>query len=136
MYKNNISFFEKLIAAASYITFGTVGFIWLLLTFLTKADLKPFLRYHAFQSIFISILYFIVSSILGLIMQILSIIPFINKIAGEIYFGLNMPFVMGISIINLIIYMIIFYLALSSLLGRFSYLPWVSEIIKENIKKN
>lgn len=135
MYKEEISYFERIIAAASYITFGTVGFIWLIFVFITKSNLSSYLRYHTFQSVFISIFYFIVSALLGLIMQILSIIPIINQISSRIYFWLNMPVILGFSIINAIIYIIILYLVLSCIQGRYSYLPWISDIINANLRR-
>lgn len=135
MYKENISFFEKIIAAASYITFGTVGFIWLLVVFFTKSNLSSYLRYHTFQSVFISIFYFIVSALLGLIMQILSIIPVINQISSRIYFSLNMPVFYGFSIINAFIYIIVLYLVITCIQGKYSYLPWISDIINENFRR-
>lgn len=135
MYKEEVSYFERGIAAASYITFGTVGFIWLLIAFFTKTNLKNYLRYHTFQSIFISIFYFIVSNLLGLVMQILSIIPFVNHISSRIYFWLNMPVIFGFSIINAIIYIIILYLVLSCIQGRYSYLPWISDVINANLRR-
>lgn len=136
MYKENISIFERLIAAASYITFGTVGFIWLLIVFFTKSNLKSYLQYHTFQSIFISILYYIVSMLLGLIMQIFSVIPVVNQISSKIYFWFNMmPVFFGFSIINSLIYIVIFYLVLTCLQGKYSYLPWISDIINANLHR-
>ena len=134
MYREDSKIFERLIAAASYITFGTIGFIWILIAFFTKTNLKGYLKYHTFQSIFISIFYFIVSSLLGLVMQILSVIPVVNQIATRIYFWLNTPLFFGFSFINSIIYLIIIYLVVTCLAGRYSYLPWVSDIIKENLR--
>ena len=135
MYKTHPQLFEKLIAALSYMTFGTVGFVWLVLVFVLKKGMTTFVQYHVFQSIFLSIFYFIISALLGLIMQILSIIPVVNNITGRIYYWLNMPLGAGLSIINTLIYFVIFYLMLTSLLGKYSYLPWVSDIIKANIRR-
>ena len=44
-------FIEKLVSALSYITSGFVGFIWLLLGIFTKSKVRPFMKYHIFQSI-------------------------------------------------------------------------------------
>ena len=134
MSNNQAPFFDRILASASYITFGTVGFIWLLFVYLTKHELKGYLRYHIFQSIFIAILYFIVSSIIGLIMQIFSVIPIINSVTTRIYFWLNMPIFYSFSIINSLISLILLYLVFTSLQGKLSYIPWVSEIIKANLR--
>jgi ABC-type Na+ efflux pump permease subunit len=125
---------ERIIAALSYLTMGFVGFIWLLLGLFTKSTLRPFLQYHIFQSIFISIAYFLVSQLLGLVMNILSFIPFVNQLVLASTFYLNMPLIFGVSIIQFLIYIVLFYLMLTSLQGKFSYIPWVSDIIKTNVR--
>lgn len=127
---------EKIIAALSYITFGFVGFFWLLLGIFTKNSLRPYLKYHIFQSIFLSIAYFLLSAFIGLIMNILSIIPLVNQLVLQFTFYLNAPIILGFSLIQLVIYAIIIYLVVTSFQGQYSYLPWISEIIKTNVKNS
>ncbi len=125
---------EKLIASLSYITFGFVGFLWILLGIFTKSSLRPYLKYHVFQSIFISIAYFLLSAFIGLIMNILSVIPFVNQLVLQLTFYLNAPMFFGFSLIQTLVYALIMYLVITSLQGKYSYLPWISEIIKTNVK--
>lgn len=132
--QNEPAMVEKIIAAASYITFGFVGFIWLLLGILTKNSLRPYLKYHIFQSIFISIAYFLLCQFMGLIMNILSIIPGLNQLILQLTFYFNAPILLGFSLIQTIIYAIIFYLVITCLQGQYSYLPWISDIIKANVQ--
>lgn len=127
---------EKIIAALSYLTMGFVGFIWLLIGFFTKSNLRPFLKYHIFQSIFISFAYLIISLVLGMIMNILSIIPLVNQLVLQFTFYLNAPLLFGFSIIQILVNIVILYLAITSLQGRYSYIPWVSDIIKINVKNS
>jgi hypothetical protein len=127
---------EKIIASLSYITMGFVGFMWLLIGIFTKNNLRPYLKYHIFQSIFISIAYFLVSAFLGLIMNILSIIPLVNQLVLQFTFYLNAPILLGFSVIQAMIYAVIFYLVITSFQGKFSYLPWISEIIKANVQNS
>ena len=127
---------EKIIAALSYVTFGLVGFVWLLIGIFTKNNLRPFLKYHIFQSIFISFAYMIISLFLGLIMNILSIIPLVNQLVLQFTFYLNAPILLGFSLIQALVYAVIFYLVLTSFQGKYSYLPWVSDIIKINVKNS
>lgn len=127
---------EKIIAALSYITFGFVGFFWLLLGLFTKNNLRPFLKYHIFQSIFISIAYFLLGAFLGLIMNILSIIPIINQLVLQFTFYLNAPILFGFSLIQVVVYAIMGYLVVTTFQGQFSYLPWISDIIKANVRNS
>lgn len=127
-------FLEKVIASLSYITMGLVGFIWLLIGIFTKNNLRPYLKYHVFQSIFISIAYFLASALLGLIMSILSVIPLVNQLVLQITFYFNAPIIVGFSLIQLAVYAVIAYLVVTCIQGQFSYLPFISEIIEANVK--
>ncbi|MFR1672018.1 MAG: hypothetical protein ACLSWI_03630 [Candidatus Gastranaerophilaceae bacterium] len=137
MYKNNSEPFliERIVAAFSYITMGFVGFIWLILGLFTKARLRPFMQYHIFQSIFLSIGFVLLYYIVGFISNILSIIPFINKLVAQIIFLLNMPLIFDYSLIQTVVYVFMFYLAITAFMGKYSYVPYVSEIIDENIRR-
>lgn len=126
---------ERIVAALSYWTMGMVGFIWLIIGLFTKARLKPFLQYHIFQSIFISLGLAVLSIFVGFLSNILSVIPFINKIVAQINFLLNMPLIFDYSIMQAVIYVFLTYLAVTSLMGRFSYVPWVSDVIDQNISR-
>lgn len=125
---------ERIVAALTYPTMGMIGFIWLILGLITKARPRVFTLYHIYQSIFLSIAYVFLSLLIGIVVNILSYVPLINKLAAQIVFWTNAPVFFGYSIIQTIIYAIILYLAVFAFMGRYSYFPWVSEIIKENIR--
>lgn len=133
-YDNKIYPIEKIISALSYLTCGFAGFIWLLIGIFTKSSIRSFLKYHIFQSIFLAIGYFLLCQFVILVMQILSVIPFINVLVLRFSYYFNMPLFFGFSIIQVMVYTIIFYLVLTSLQGKYSYLPWISEIIKTNVR--
>ncbi len=137
MYRNNSEPFliERIVAALSYLTMGFAGFIWLILGLFTKANLRHFMQYHIFQSIFISIAFVLLSYIISFLSNILSVIPFINKIVAQLTFLLNMPVLYDFSIIQVIIYMFLIYLAATSFMGKYSYVPYVSEIIDQNVRR-
>ena len=123
---------EKIVSALSYITMGFVGFIYMLLGLFTRAQLRPFTQYHIFQSIFISIAFFLLNYICGFILSILSYVPFINKLVAQITFLLNMPILFAYSIIQIVVYGIILYLAITSFMGIYSRIPFISDIIDQN----
>lgn len=136
MIKENTPYLiERIIAALSYLTMGMVGFIWLIIGLFTQASLKPFLKFHIFQSIFISLGFTVLSMFVGWLSNILSFIPFINKLVAQINFLLNMPLIFDYSILQTIIYVFIIYLAVTSFIGKFSYIPWISDIIDQNIER-
>lgn len=127
---------ERIIAALSYLTSGAVGFVWFLLAIFTKNTLRPFLKYHIFQSIFLAIAFFLASQFLGLVLNILSHIPLLNILIMQVNYFLTMPLIVNFSIIEILIFSVVIYLAATSLQGQYSYIPWVSDIIKANVKNS
>ncbi len=124
---------ERIVSALSYITWGTVGFIWMILGLFTKASLSSFVRYHIFQSIFISIGLMLLGMLLGFLADILSIIPIINKIMVALITLMNIPAIGPFSLLQACLYSLVIYLAVSSFMGKYSYVPWVSDVINQNI---
>lgn len=133
MQKDTPYMIERIIAALTYLTMGMVGFIWLIIGLFTKARLKPFLQYHIFQSIFISLAFAVLSILISWLSNILSFIPIINRIVAQITFLLNMPLIFDYSLLQSVIYVLLIYLAVTAFIGKFSYIPWVSDIIDQNI---
>ena len=121
---------ERILSAATYLTAGGVGFIWLIIAAVMKKHVTPFLMYHILQSIFLSILYFLIATFAELIYVILYRIPIINAIPYLI--NMPLPFVFGLSIVQTITTAIILYLAITAGMGLYSYIPWVSDIININ----
>ena len=126
---------EKLLSAATYMTAGGVGFVWLIIAAVLKKNVRPFLMYHILQSIFLSILFVILKYLAGFLLIILLKIPIISFITGAIVYPLITPIhlLFNLSIIQFITTSIMLYLAITSFMGYFSYIPWVSDIIKGNM---
>ena len=121
---------ERILSAGSYLTAGGVGFVWLIIAAVIKKQVTKFLMYHIMQSIFISILFFLASVIFNLVFVILYKIPIINTIPYLI--NMPLPFLLNLSLIQTFTTTIILYLAITSFMGYYSYLPWISDIIKGN----
>ena len=121
---------ERILSAGTYLTAGGVGFVWLIIAALARKHVTKFLMYHILQSIFLSILFVALSFVGEMLYVILYRIPLINAIP---YF-LSMPISVffGLSIVQCFTTSIILYLAVTSGMGYYSYLPWVSDIIKGN----
>lgn len=124
---------EKILSAASYLTAGFAGFAWLVIAAITKKSVRPFLMYHIMQSIFLSILFFLISLLGEMVYVILYRIPLINAI--PYFINMPIPFLFGLSFIQLCTTAVIFYLAVTSFMGMYSYIPWVSDIIKGNTQR-
>lgn len=127
------SFIEKFIAIASYIC-PLVGLAVIIIAALLKKDMKPFLKYHIFQSIFIAFTLWIVVSGLTLAMNIISYIPFVKTIVSMITFFLNTPIFLGFSVVTFAYFVFVVYLILGVIRGSDSFVPWISDIIKSNLR--
>ena len=125
---------ERIVACLSYLTMGFAGFVWLIIGVIRRTSLTKFLQYHIFQSIFISIGYVLACMILGFLFNLLSAIPLVNIFVAQIALFFNSPVVFGYSIIQTAIYLLLFYLATTSLMGQFSRIPCVSDIIDQNVR--
>lgn len=130
---------EKIVAVLSYYTFGFAGLIYLIIAVVKKQSLRSFLRYHVFMSIFLSIAIFIISQALILVINILGFIPFIKIVLISItvfFTRIIVSFLgMNFSIITLCITALLTYLAVGAMMGKYTYLPWVSEIISYNMRR-
>lgn len=124
---------ERILSAATYLTAGGVGFCWLILVTLMKKKVSSFAMYHIMQSIFISILLFLISTFCNFIYIILYKIPYINAI--PYYFNMPLSFFFGLSLVQACTTAIILYLAILAGMGYYSYIPWVSNIIKSNTSR-
>ncbi len=124
---------ERIVVSLSYLTMGFIGFIWLILGAFTKSQSSSFVKYHIFQSIFISILLFILNVLLGIINDVLSVIPIIKVFTQQIYYLFNAPLFMNYSLIQMLMYLFIAYLMITSALGIYTYVPFVSDIISQNV---
>ncbi len=121
---------ERILSAATYLTAGGVGFVWLIIAAFLKKHVTPFLMYHILQSIFLSILFFLVSILGELLFVILYRIPFVNAIPYLL--AMPVPFLFNLSIVQAFTTLVILYLAITSFMGYYSYIPWVSDIINRN----
>ncbi|MEI8377151.1 MAG: hypothetical protein WCF95_01300 [bacterium] len=127
----NVTPGEKIISALTYLTTGIVGFIWIIISHVSGSKIKPFLRFHIFQSIFLSILFYIFNLILTILIGIVVKIPLIGSLIYSVYFYIfDLKLVFGYSIVDALAFAIILYLVLSALTGREGKLPWVSDIVK------
>lgn len=128
---------ERIISSASYLTAGMAGFIWIIIAAFLKKTIKPFLMYHIMQSIFLSIAYFLFIELYKLAFIAFAKIPLLNIGAyfiNNILFN-PLPIFWGLSLLQVFTTAVILYLAITSFMGLYSYVPWVSDIIKGNTGK-
>lgn len=129
---------EKVVSVLSYFTWGLAGLIYLIIALIRKQGLRNFIRYHVFMSIFLSILIFIISKVLMFVVDILGYIPYVKAVVFSITLLLIKPIqILGLnfSIVTLLIYGLLTYLSVGAIMGKYSYLPWISEVISYNMRQ-
>lgn len=129
------SLFERLIVAANYITFGLVGFVWLIINAIRNNRMSSYMQYHIFQSFFLVMFYFLFIKFIEFIAMILCWIPFLRGLVTRLLFYINLPVIGHYSIISGTVALVILYLVLTSIQGLYSYIPWVSDIIGKNVRR-
>lgn len=124
---------ERIIAALTYLTLGWVGVAILVIQAVTRKQPTYFVMYHILQSIFLFFSYFVLCQICDLLVILIARIPLINTI--PLLLNASIPALGGFSLIQSICYTILIYLILTSIAGKYSFLPWVSNIIIYWIKR-
>ncbi|MBO5385796.1 hypothetical protein J6A64_05720 [bacterium] len=132
--RRSVGIVDRLVAFLSYITAGWFGMIYCIVLFIAKKMPSRFVRYNVFQSIFISLLYFVLSFGFGLILKFLSYIPFLNYLVATITFQFNRPVLFDYSLIQVFMIGLTIYMAMISLLGRRPRVFWVSRIIDNSVR--
>ena len=132
--RRSVGIVDRLVSFLSYISAGWFGMIYCIVLFIGKKMPSMFVRYNVFQSIFISLLYFVLSFGFGLLLKFLSYIPFLNYIVATITFQFNRPVIFDYSFIQAFMIGLTIYLAVISILGRRPRVFWVSRIIDNAVR--
>jgi len=128
------AFADRLLSCLSYLTAGWGGIIALFLLYLKRRSASPFLRFNAFQSIFIALLFFVISMVFGLLASFLKFIPLLNSLVAYISFLLNRPLFFNWSAVQVVMLGITIYGAVFSIIGRYPRIIWISKIVDYNVR--
>lgn len=132
---------ERIISALSYLTYGVVGLVWLIIAAVGKKTIKPFLKFNIIQSIFIALVFAVLSMSVNIIMNILSIVRVIPFIGGFInsffdfilFYLVQYQILMGFSLLGLLVLGLNIYLIVCSLSGTYSQVPYISNIVRKMV---
>ncbi len=134
--RQGVSLWDRFVSITSYFTFGMTGLIWLIASFLIfKKPATPFVSYHIYQSIFISVLLYVLSWFLDIVFSLIHAIPFIGDLFSYINLYLfRTPVFYTFTLSNLLIFLILAYLSLGAFLGKLSYFPFISDVVRSNFR--
>lgn len=129
-----VIFSDRLLSCLSYLTAGWGGVIALFFLYLKRRSASPFLRFNAFQSIFIALLFFVISMAFGLLASFIKFIPVLNSVVAYITFLLNRPLIFNWSLIQTVMLGITVYGAVFSIIGKYPRIIWISKIVDYNVR--
>ena len=125
---------EKIGAAIAYLTLGVWGLVWLLISRKHYFDQKDFVRFHCYQSLFLGMLYLFIPQgiaiLFSLITQIFGLLPLLSALVE----GLHIIHGMSQSVIHYGGLLLIIYCVIFSLFGKYTNIPWISQIINRMLR--
>ncbi len=131
-----VQIMERIISMLSYITFGMAGVVWIIVCYITKNQMSGFCSYNVYQSIFFALFIYIFSLFCSIVSGLLSAVPFLGDLINKFtLFIAGTPVYFGYSLWGLLIFVIVCYLAIFSLFGRYPYLPFISDVIGSNFRR-
>lgn len=134
MAKHPVSLTDRFVSAATYITAGWGGIVYAVIMYFRKRKISKFTTFNIFQSVFVSLLFFAVSVILGFILKILSYIPLIDYLVVRLTFFFNRPLIGDYSLIQFFVFSVVIYMTFYAALGKIPVLFWISDIIRRQVK--
>lgn len=139
-HENNILPIEKIISVLSYATMGIAGLIWVIIAYICKRHIKYFLMFNITQSMVISIILAIVKLLVGLIMQLLTYIPFLNFISAILNYVLSIKIIrvyslgLSFSLFEFFIFILLIYIIIGVCLGKIFNVPYLTKLINKVMK--
>ncbi len=125
---------DRIVSGLSCLTYGLVGFIWIIVSHIRGKSLSSFARFHIFQSIFVFIGIYIISLILNLFIGFVQIMPFIGPfVANLVYYINGYPLIFGLSAATFFLQALAIYMAVFAFWGRYAEIPGISDQIRRMI---
>lgn len=129
MHRETTSVLERFIGATTYLTGGVTGICFYILSFIMKFNVNPFVQFHVTQSVVLYLGIYIINLFLSIIFGFLLNISFLKNITRTILNIFELPIYFGFSLIGACVSIVILYLAIGALLGKYSYFPIISNVI-------
>lgn len=137
MAKCNAPILDRCVSVLTYFTFGIAGLVWLLIVHFSGNRLKNFSAFHIYQSIFLNILLTAASLLFKFLFSLFYSVPFLGPYVKKLFiFLVQTPLYLpplNFSILYAIVFVLLCYLSAGAVIGKLSYVPGISDIIKSNL---
>ena len=122
---------ERIFSGLSCLTYGLVGFVWIIISHIRNRSLSSFARFHIFQSIFVFISIYVASIIFNILFGFVQIMPFIGSFFVDLkYFLTGYPLIFGMSMTSFLVQGLAIYMAVFAFRGKYAELPWFSDTVR------
>ena len=135
MQNEDVQLPDRILAAATNVTGGTIGVLWLIFCAITRRTMSKFLMFNIYQSAFLALFFYLAGILLIFIYNILIMVPFINIVVNAIYLSLFTPVYFHLSIMSMLIFIIYVYLFVCAMFGVYGKLPYISKIILYQLER-
>lgn len=125
---------DRIISGLTCLTWGLVGFIWIIISHIRGQSLSSFSRFHIFQSIMIFIGIYVLGLILSIFLGFIQLMPFVGPfVANIVYFVSGYPLVFGLSATTFFVQALAVYMAVFSFMGKYAEVPGISNYIRRMV---
>lgn len=133
----NMNLIDRINSVLSYYTFGIFGIILMIFCSVCSKKMSIGLLYNIYQSIFISVILTCISAIYSFLFNVIMKLSFDlsflkNALTNFDIFLNRTPIFFTFTLTGFIVFSLATYLSIFALLGKKSYLPFVSEVISAN----
>jgi len=133
-YKPAISIEDRVVSGLSFLSYGLIGFIWIIVSHIRGKSLSSFARFHIFQSIMFFIGVYVITLILNIFLGFVQIMPFIGSIVANIvYYTSEYPLVLDLPLTTFLVQAVAVYMAVFSFLGKYAELPKLSDYVRQMV---
>ena len=134
-----ISIMDRFLSFLAYYTFGIFSIVLLIFFCVTKKSMSKFLIYHIYQSVFVATILACLSGIYSFLLNMILSIPlemaFLKTSLTNFDIFLNRtPILFAFTLTGFFVFLLVTYLGVFAILGKKSYLPFVSNVIYSNIR--
>ncbi len=131
---NSITIIERFVCALTYFSFMFIGLVWLIICKLTRKNMPRIVTYHIYQSCFISIILYLITLACEISFGFMAGLPIVGSFIKKfLIFACGTPIYFSFTLVHFIVFVIISYLALFAFFGKYSYFPYISDMVKSNL---
>lgn len=132
----NATLWDRIVSITSYYTLGLTGLIWLIASYVIfKKPASPFCSYHIYQSIFIAVILAVFGMLFNIIFSFTAGFPFVGQFIRLLnLYIFKLPVFYTFTLYHFVVFVVLTYLSLGALLGKYSYFPFISDVIRSGFR--